>query len=89
MLGKKFELHQIKFSINSHDIKISEDGLFAGEIKNIIDYGNETYYIVNVNNEDILIFEPNEKRNVGDQIHFNIDNNVIGVTDINFKVRLI
>lgn len=89
LLGKKFELHQIKFSINSHDIKISEDGLFAGEIKNIIDYGNETYYIVNVNNEDILIFEPNEKRNVSDQIHFNIDNNVIGVTDINFKVRLI
>lgn len=91
LLGKRFAEHKISFNIHSKDIKISDVGEFDGTIKEILDYGKEKYYLVEIlnSNNNVLVYFANTNYNVNDKIKLHINPKDIGVTDLNFKVRLI
>ena len=51
LLGKKFYLHDINFSISNDAFKFSNEGI-EGKIAQVYNYGQSKYYLVNVKGED-------------------------------------
>ena len=88
LLGKKFHLHDIKFSIANDNFRFDEVGL-PGTIKEIYDYGMNKYYLIVLDNNHEVVVKANEEHQVGDHIHLTFDPTNIGVYDVNFGVKLI
>ena len=89
MLGKKFDLHTIKFVLSCQDIKIVDDGGFKAKVEKISDYADKTYLEVSVGGEKLLLLSDGSKYSVGDEVSIAIDEAKIGVYDENFGVKLI
>ena len=91
LLGKKFHLHDINFSISNCDIKFAEEGV-EGSIEQVFDYQASKYYLVAVQAEETknsLIVRGDEvDRQVGDVVHLAIDGKDISVYDVNFGVKI-
>ena len=89
LLGKKFDLHTIKFVLSCQDIKIVDDGGFKAKVEKISDYADKTYLEVSVGGEKLLLLSDGSKYSVGDEVSIAIDEAKIGVYDENFGVKLI
>ena len=89
LLGKKFGLHTIKFSVNSHDIKFSSNGNFEGTIVDSINYDKEKYYYVQFAEQTLLVAADGHEYKDGETVRVLIDESVIGVEDVNFGVKIL
>ena len=88
LLGKKFHLHDVKFSVPVDKIEIGEEGIL-GVVKEVHDYGTAKYYIINVNEQILTVKDNGKDLKVDDEIHINIEPSSIGVYDTNFGVKLL
>ena len=88
LLGKKFHLHDIKFSISVDDIKLADSGV-SGTVNKVLDYGTNKYYVIDVNGEEVVIKNNDATINVGDNVYLELDASKIGVFDTNFEVKLL
>ena len=90
LLGKRFEAHQITFSIDAKDIFFiqSDDG-FKGIVKEIINYGDRYYYRMKCGDVEIIVDSDENDCHVGDTLTMDVRVPDIGVTDVNFQVKLI
>lgn len=90
LLGKRFEAHQITFSIDAKDIFFiqSDDG-FKGIMKEIINYGDRYYYRMKCGDVEIIVDSDENDCHVGDTLTMDVRVPDIGVTDVNFQVKLI
>ncbi len=88
LLGKKFQLHDVKFSVPVEEIKIADEGIL-GTVKEVHDYGTAKYYIISVNNQILTVKDNGKDLKVDDEIHINIEPTSIGVYDTNFGVKLL
>ena len=88
LLGKKFHLHDIKFSISVDDIKLADSGV-SGTVNKVLDYGANKYYVIDVNGEEVVIKNNDATINVGDNVYLELDASKIGVFDTNFEVKLL
>ncbi len=88
LLGKKFYLHDIKFSVSVDDVKFVETGV-SGTITQVLDYGFNKYCVVNVNGEELLAKCNDIDVQVGNNICLELDASKIGVFDTNFEVKLL
>ena len=89
LLGKRFAEHHIKFIIDANKINISEEGMFEGKVSKILDYIDEKYYFVQVDDKEILINAKDTNFKEGETIKFDLINNEIGLIDTDFGVRII
>jgi hypothetical protein len=89
LLGKKFALHDIQYEIHADDITISNEGTYTGVIKEILDWGNSKYYLVSCSNQDLIVSSKDDDYQIGEEIHFDISSDKMGVYDIDFGVKLI
>jgi len=89
LLGKRFAEHHISFTIDASDFVIKEDGLFKGQIENIIDYKDVKYFSVKVGEAKILINANNNELEVGQIINFDCKKEKIGLISNDFGVKLI
>lgn len=91
LLGKKFSLHSINFHLPVEKIILStseDDETFEAKVVEEISYGLTKFYIVRINELDIVIsnlgsFAP------GDMVSLSIKVDDIGVSDVNFGVKII
>ncbi|HBF68794.1 MAG TPA: hypothetical protein DDW20_05765 [Firmicutes bacterium] len=88
LLGKQFALHDIRFSLPANKICFVNEGM-KGNVSNIYEYDEATYYEVNVNGNLILVENNDKSLNIGDEVNLSINSDDIGVFDKNFEVTLI
>lgn len=87
LLGKQFALHDIEFALPSEDLFFDKKGI-KGVIKEVLDYGKESYYKVSTVDGDIFVLNKEEHK-VGEEVYLNINPEKIGVFDKNFEVTLL
>ena len=88
LLGKKFHLHDVRFSIAPNEISISDSGV-AGHIRRILDYGDSKYYVVDVDGQELIVLDQDNNKVVDDLVNLHINDEKIGVYDVNFGVKLL
>lgn len=88
LLGKKFYLHDVNFSLPVDKLVIANEGIF-GKVENVLDYGTSKYYSVKVNGTTLVVKDNDNKANVGDEVKLSISASDIGVYDTNFGVKLL
>ena len=88
LLGKKFHLHDVRFSIAPNEISISDSGA-AGHIRRILDYGDSKYYVVDVDGQELIVLDQDNNKVVDDLVNLHINDEKIGVYDVNFGVKLL
>ena len=88
LLGKKFHLHDVKFSVPVDQIKIEDRGIL-GTVKEVHDYGTAKYYIISVNGQILTVKDNGQDLKADDEIHIKIEPSSIGVYDTNFGVKLL
>ncbi len=88
LLGKKFHLHDVRFSIAPNEISISDSGV-AGRIRRILDYGDSKYYVVDVDGQELIVLDQDNNKVVDDLVNLHINDEKIGVYDVNFGVKLL
>ena len=92
LLGKKFYLHDIRFYVDSHDIRFADEGVQA-KITKVIDYQTSKYYLVEIlvgesETQQLYVVGDEQDRKVDDIVHLDIKGEDIGVYDVNFGVKL-
>ena len=92
LLGKKFYLHDIRFYVDSHDIRFADEGVQA-KITKVIDYQTSKYYLVDIlvgeaETQQLYVVGDEQDRKVDDIVHLDIKGEDIGVYDVNFGVKL-
>ncbi len=92
LLGKKFYLHDIRFYVDSQDIRFADEGVQA-KITKVIDYQTSKYYLVDIlvgeaETQQLYVVGDEQERKVGDIVHLDIKGEDIGVYDVNFGVKL-
>ena len=92
LLGKKFYLHDIRFYVDSHDIRFADEGVQA-KITKVIDYQTSKYYLVDIlvgeaETQQLYVVGDEQERKVDDIVHLDIKGEDIGVYDVNFGVKL-
>ncbi len=87
LLGKKFALHNIKFTIPCESFSFASEGI-EGIIKDIYEYSHSKFYRIEIGDKEIVV-KSNESHDVGETVLINFDINSIGVFDVNFGVKLI
>ena len=88
LLGKKFHLHDVRFFIAPNEISISDSGV-AGHIRRILDYGDSKYYVVDVDGQELIVLDQDNNKAVDDLVNLHINDEKIGVYDVNFGVKLL
>ena len=88
LLGKKFHLHDVRFSIAPNEISISDSGV-AGHIRRILDYGDSKYYVVDVDGQELIVLDQDNNKVMDDLVNLHINDEKIGVYDVNFGVKLL
>ena len=88
LLGKKFHLHDVKFSVPTNEVKIAETGV-NGCVTRILDFGDSKYYIVDVNGQELIVLDQNNEKQINDTVLLSINSESIGVYDVNFGVKLL
>ena len=88
LLGKKFHLHDVRFSVAPNEISISDSGV-AGHIRRILDYGDSKYYVVDVDGQELIVLDQDNNKAVDDLVNLHINDEKIGVYDVNFGVKLL
>ncbi len=91
LLGKKFYLHDINFSISNDSFKFSNEGI-EGKIIQIYNYGQSKYYLVSVKNEEgvvsLIIRGDEVERSIDETVYLDVDPQDISVFDVNFGVKI-
>ncbi len=77
------------FGFSDTQAHLDKNGIFAGVVANLLDYGNARFATLNYNRNDIVIrLEKDDKVNLGDNLHFSIDIDGMQVFDKERNIRL-
>jgi multiple sugar transport system ATP-binding protein len=77
------------FGFSDTQAHLDKNGIFAGVVANLLDYGNARFGILNYNRNDIVIrLNKDDKVNLGDNLHFSIDIDGMQVFDKERNIRL-
>jgi hypothetical protein len=91
LLGKKFDLHDVRYELNADNLRLVSEGGYAAVINKVLDFGNSVYYVAELKDSGatLLINSHGLACEEGSEINIDFDSDAVGVFDLDFEVKLI